>query len=135
MSVSLSPAQIAAQIAALLAAVASEPTAEVGIATAGRVEVPSDLVVEVVAARAAEAKVKAAKERSEARLKAYMGDAVEATVEGVVVFSYAPGVRSTFDTVAFKASEPEIAAHYTRDVPVRPLLAKAKAIATLFGAA
>jgi hypothetical protein len=129
----LTPAQIASAIADLLAQVASQPTAEVAVGQ--RVEVPRDLLVEVVAVRAAEAKVKAAKEASEKRLKDFLGDATEATYEGQVVFSYAPGVRATLDQTALKQQEPEVAARFTRDIPVRPLLAKAKVIAALFGAA
>lgn len=132
----VTPAQVAEAIATLLASVASEPTTEVAVPTAGgSVEVPRDLIIEVVAARAAEAKVTEAKERSEAALKAFMGDATIATVDGVDVFSYTPGTRATLDSKALKAEEPEVAARFTHDKPVRPLLAKPKALASLFGAA
>jgi hypothetical protein len=132
----LTPAQIAEAIATLLADVAAQPTTEVAVPTAtGSVEVPRDLIIEVVAARAAEAKVKAAKERSEAALKAFLGEATVATVEGVEVFSFAPGVRVGIDTKALKAERPEVAAEFERTTDVRPLLAKPKALASLFGVA
>jgi len=88
----------------------------------------------ILAARAAEAVAKKAKEDLEKQLKAEIGqDATEILVEGQVVFSWVPQTKTVLDTARLKAERPEVFAEFAKTQVTRPLLARPKIVTALFG--
>jgi hypothetical protein len=95
-------------------------------------EVPRDLAVAVLAARAAVTEAVAARDVAEAILKTAVRDATTITVGGVEVFSYAPVPVTALNGKRFKAEQPDLWSRYSETKPRRSLIALNTGIGSLF---
>jgi hypothetical protein len=86
----------------------------------------------IIKARAAEAAAKTAKERLEKDLKERVGDATEIVVDGEVLFTYKPQVKSVLDGARLKAERFQVWSEYQKEQVTRPLLVRPKIAASLF---
>lgn len=125
-------ADLSARIAEVLSGYTVTATPAPGAIVDGKIEVPQSLVREVLAARAAVEAAERAKVRAENAVKVFMGEAVEATIEGETIFTFKPGERTGLDQAALKEQRPEVWAHFLKATPVRPLLVKSKIVAKFF---